>query len=90
VKIKATKESFLFPLIKAWCDQVTVAPEDNKIAVFNNGTSKGLKAWIPTGGQIAPISMAGPSELWKNAQKKLKKKQTSDSINKNIPILNPF
>jgi len=34
--------------------------------------------------------MAGPKELWKKAQKKLKKKQTSDNINKNIPILNPF
>jgi len=34
--------------------------------------------------------MEGPKELWKNAQKKLKKKHTSDIINNNIPILNEF
>jgi len=51
VNKRANIESFLFPLINAWCDHVTVAPDDNRIAVFNNGTSNGLKACIPTGGQ---------------------------------------
>jgi len=40
-----------------------VAPLDNKIAVFNKGTSKGSKTLIPTGGQIEPILISGPKEL---------------------------
>jgi hypothetical protein len=67
-----------------------ILPDVNKIAVFNKGTSKGLIAWIPTGGQIAPNSIAGPKELWKKAQKKEKKKQTSERINNNIPHFNPL
>ena len=35
---------FLSPPIIAWCDQVTVAPEVNRIAVFNKGTSNGFNA----------------------------------------------
>jgi hypothetical protein len=42
-----------------WCAQVTVAPEVNKIIVFNNGTSHGLKGCIACGGQIEPISTDG-------------------------------
>jgi len=49
-------------LIIEWCDQVKVAPEVNNIAVFKRGTSKGFKAEIPIGGQIAPISIVGPKE----------------------------
>ncbi len=62
VTIKASIASFLLPEIKAWCDQVTVAPDDSNKAVFNKGTSKGFKASIPTGGQTEPIAISGPKE----------------------------
>jgi hypothetical protein len=67
-----------------------VAPDDNKIAVFNSGTSNGFNAFIPIGGHTAPISTVGPKEEWKNAQKNEKKKHTSDKMNSNIPHLNPL
>tara|TARA_B100000780_G_C21106643_1_gene446934 strand:+ start:303 stop:410 length:108 start_codon:yes stop_codon:yes gene_type:complete len=34
----------------ALCDQVTVAPDNNKIRVLTKGTSQGLKTSIPVGG----------------------------------------
>ena len=74
----------------AWCDQVTVAPEANKIAVFNKGIWKGLKGRIPVGGQQFPISIVGDNLLWKKAQKKEKKNRTSDTINKIIPHRRPI
>jgi hypothetical protein len=40
---------------------------------------------MPLGGQIKPISMEGERELWKKAQKKEMKKNTSEVINKIIP-----
>lgn len=80
----------LSPFIMAWCDQVTEAPDDKRTAVFSRGTSNGFKALIPIGGHTAPISTVGPNEEWKKAQKKEKKKQTSDRINNNIPHLNPL
>jgi hypothetical protein len=58
--------------------------------VFNNGTSNGFNAEIPIGGQTAPISTVGPKEEWKKAQKKEKKNNTSDVINKSIPHLKPL
>jgi hypothetical protein len=90
VNIKPNIVFFLSPEIKALCDQVTVAPLDNSIAVFNKGTSNGFNTCIPTGGQIEPKLISGPKALWKNPQKNEKKKQTSDKINNNIPIFNPF
>jgi len=57
--------------------------------VFNRGTWKGLKTIIPNGGHRLPISTLGDSLLWKKAQKKLKKKNTSDTINKAIPQRKP-
>lgn len=92
-KIVIAKPRIVFPLsplIMAWCDHVTVAPDVNKIAVFNSGTSNGFKAFIPTGGHIAPISTVGPNDEWKKAQKNEKKKQTSDMIKNNIPNLKPL
>lgn len=80
----------LSPFIIAWCDQVTVAPDVNKRAVFNNGTSNGFKADIPIGGQTAPISIVGPKDEWKNAQKNEKKSIASEAINNNIPHLKPL
>jgi len=58
--------------------------------VFNNGTSNGSNAVIPTGGQVPPIWISGPKELWKNAQKNDTKKHTSDNTNNNIPYLSPL
>lgn len=82
--------SFRFPLIIALCDHVTDAPDDNRIAVFNNGTSKAFNGVIPTGGHTLPISTVGTNALWKNPQKNEKKKTTSVKMNSNIPILNPL
>ena len=59
------------------------------MTVFSNGTWKGLKTLIPNGGHIAPISTFGDNLLWKNAQKNLKKKKTSEIINKAIPHRKP-
>jgi len=43
-----------------------------------------------SGGQLNEISAVGESEEWKNAQKKLKKKQISETINNIIPIFSPL
>jgi hypothetical protein len=62
-----------------------VSPEVNKIVVFNNGMPKGLKASTPTGGHTSPNSNPGARELLKYAQKKEKKNNTSEAMNKIIP-----
>lgn len=41
--------------------------------------------FIPVGGQETPSSMVGASLLWKNAQKKAKKKHISDVMNNIMP-----
>jgi len=41
--------------------------------VFKNGTSQGLKGWIPFGGQIEPISTVGAKAEWKKSSEKAKK-----------------
>jgi hypothetical protein len=82
--------STLLPANIALWDQVTVAPEDSKIAVFNKGTSKGFKGEIPTGGQTLPISTVGTKALWKKPQKKEMKNTTSVRMNSNIPSLRPL
>lgn len=76
--------------IKLWWAQVTVTPEDKRIAVFNKGIWKGLKLWIFIGGQRFPSSIEGDKLLWKKAQKKEIKKNTSEIINKIIPQRNPI
>jgi hypothetical protein len=75
----------LLPAVIAWCAYVTVAPEHNRIKVFNNGISIGSNTLIPFGGQIEPISITGANAAAKNAQKKAKKNITSDTMNKIIP-----
>lgn len=90
VIINPTIVSFRFPLIIALCDHVTVAPDDNSIAVFNNGTSNGFNAVIPAGGHTDPISTVGANAEWKNAQKNDTKNITSDNINNSTPNLSPF
>jgi len=79
-----------FDSIIAWCDQVTVAPDARRIAVFNSGIWNGLNGVIPVGGQQFPISTVGESLLWKNAQKNEKKNKTSDTIKRIIPQRNPI
>lgn len=80
----------LFPCIKEWWLYVTVTPEDNKITVFNKGSSKGLIDSIPNGGHFAPNSTVGDNALWKNAQNIAKKNNASDTINKATPIFRPL
>lgn len=58
--------------------------------MFKRGTWNGLNTKILIGGQIFPISIVGDKLLWKKAQKKLIKKNTSDVINKIIPHRNPL
>lgn len=76
--------------IIAWCAQVTETPDDSNKMVFSSGMLIGLKELIDIGGHICPSSIVGEILLWKNAQKKETKKNTSDKINKTIPVFNPF
>jgi len=69
---------------------VTLIPDDRRIMVFNIGTSIGLNTLIPFGGHWDPNSTLGAKLEWKNAQKKDKKKNTSDVINRIIPHRNPI
>ena len=55
--------------IKAWCEKVIEAPDDNNKIVFSKGTAKAFKGVIPVGGQWPPNSMAGLKAEWKKAQK---------------------
>ena len=87
---KPVRASFLSPDTILWWAQVTVAPELNRIVVFNNGTENGSNGLIPKGGQLHPISTAGDKLLWKNAQKKEKNNKTSDTINRMNPIFKPW
>ena len=77
--------SWSAPLVIAWWAQVTLTPELSKIRVFNKGTCQGLKAQTPKGGQTQPSAVEMERLLWKKAQKNLKKKNTSDTINRAIP-----
>ena len=58
--------------------------------MFNSGTKNGLRGVIPVGGQATPISIVGARLLWKKAQKKAKKKHTSEVINRIIPYRSPL
>lgn len=87
--------NLIFDLLKfffniSWWDHVTVTPEDSKRIVFINGILIGLNELIEIGGQCWPSSILGEMLLWKNPQKKEIKKNTSDVINKNIPVFSPF
>ena len=81
---------FLSPAIIPWWAHVTVAPDVNNIAVFNNGTSQGFKGFIPIGGQTAPNSGVGAKLPWKNPQNKLKNNIISEVMNNNAPYIKPF
>jgi hypothetical protein len=79
---------FLFFII-AWWAQVMVAPEDNKMIVFNSGILNGLNGVIINGGHLFPISVVGEILEWKNDQKNARKNMISDVINVIIPTFKP-
>lgn len=58
--------------------------------MFRRGTRKGFIGEMPKGGHVPPVSIVGAKLLWKNAQKKAKKKQISDTINSIIPYRRPL
>nr|YP_009350090.1 cytochrome c oxidase subunit III [Homoiodoris japonica]AKK32252.1 cytochrome c oxidase subunit III [Homoiodoris japonica] len=57
--------------------------------MLSKGTWNGDNVAIPTGGHTDPISNVGAKLLWKYAQKKEKKKHTSDTMNKMNPAFKP-
>lgn len=57
--------------------------------MFRRGTAYGSRGSIPMGGQDDPSDGAGASLLWKKAQKNEKKKATSETIKRIIPIRRP-
>lgn len=81
---------FWFPSVMLWWVQVTVTPEANRIAVLSSGTSRGLSGVIPVGGHWLPSSGVGAKLEWKKAQKKPRKKNTSDVMKRIIPYRKPF
>jgi hypothetical protein len=89
VSLREIKTWLWLLLIILWCAHVTLTPEDSNTTVFSKGTPKGLKAKMPTGGHWLPSSTFTASLLWKKAQKKLKKKKISETINKIMPQRNP-
>ena len=58
--------------------------------MFRSGTWNGFIGSIPVGGQHEPSSIVGAKLLWKKAQKKAKKKSTSEVINRIIPSRRPI
>jgi hypothetical protein len=56
---KAIIACWRFPAKKALWAQVILTPDDNKIKVFKNGSSKGFNTSIPFGGQTQPMETAG-------------------------------
>lgn len=77
-------------LIISWWDQVILTPEDNSKIVFRSGILIGLNELTEQGGHIWPNSTVGETLPWKKAQKKDTKKNTSDAMNKIIPVFNPL
>lgn len=87
---KNIADFFFIPTIIKWWEAVSVIPDLNKINVLSKGIVIGLNLLIPLHGQFCPIKISGDKDAWKNAQKKDKKKNTSDVINSIIPIFNPL
>lgn len=90
VAIKLSMDFSLSPLTRLWWHIVTVKPENSNKIVFTIGWWNIFNTIIWSGGQLKDISAVGEREEWKKAQKKLKKKHISDTINKIIPILSPL
>lgn len=62
-----------------------VAPDERSTAVLSSGTSVGLSGIIPVGGHSAPSSGVGTRLTWYRAQKKPRKKKTSDVMKRIMP-----
>jgi hypothetical protein len=62
-----------------------LTPEESRIRVFKNGSSKGFNTSIPFGGQTQPIETAGDRLEWKKAQKKPTKNIISETIKRITP-----
>jgi len=77
------------PVFKELWDHVTVAPEESKTTVFKRGIWKADKERTPGGGQHEPNSTLGDKEQCRYAQKKPKKKKTSETIKRPIPSRKP-
>jgi len=90
VKVRANLALLKFLFSISWWDHVMDTPEDSKRIVFRRGILIGLKEVIDKGGHIWPNSTVGEILLWKKAQKNEVKNNTSDEINKTIPVFNPF
>jgi hypothetical protein len=76
--------------IIAWWAHVTETPDDRRRMVFRRGILIGLKELMDKGGHIWPSSTVGEILLWKNAQKKDTKKNTSEMMNSTMPVFRPF
>lgn len=63
VRIRAWIVFARFISTNLWWAQVTVTPDANNTAVFNNGTLNGLSGVIPVGGQAQPSSGVGANLL---------------------------
>ena len=66
-----------------------VQAEQSKRKVFKRGRPKGEQVLRPAGGQSLPSSTAGEEEECKYAQKNLKKKKTSEIMNRTMPYRKP-
>jgi len=58
--------------------------------VFSSGISYGDSGSIPCGGQCEPSSTVGARALWKKAQNRDRKKNTSLTMNRATPSVSPF
>ncbi len=90
VNIRDTLDLVMLPFSISWCAHVTVTPEERRRIVFRSGILIGLKEVIDRGGHLCPSSVVGEILLWKNAQKNDTKNNTSDTINRTIPVFSPF
>lgn len=63
-------------------DKLRVAEDQTRVTKLNSGRPKGLIGFTPTGGHSAPVMVPGAQAICPHAQKNLKKKQTSEVINK--------
>jgi hypothetical protein len=90
VNINAILDLLKFSFNISWWDHVILTPDESNRIVFNKGILIGLKEIIEEGGQDWPNSIVGEILLWKKAQKKDTKNNTSEAMNKTIPVFNPF
>ena len=90
VIVKAIIVFFRFPSIREWWAHVTVNPEASNTIVFSSGTSNGSRGVIPLGGHCIPMLWVGLKLRKKKVQKKPKKNNSSEEINRIIPYRRPF